>query len=330
MITLHRKTRSIRSKSFMLVMGLVVWYCFSTVAFAVQSEEKVVSDKPQHEWLDKPTDQRSDTTSAMLLKRLQETRPFNAVISSRRSRELQAKGVPPQLLPEGTRVVNSVGSIQQDGRWWIFQPRDNDQGQALRVLPCEWLEVMIRSGQGSAEPLLFSISVEITEFSGHNYVLVRSVLRIEPQQPDQATVPSKADVQINAPLDDVVAVLRNVNPQEQLLTPPSPPLPSMPPFAATSLPSVRPEGTPVIRRPGRLIEESPWWTFVLETSSHKQEQLPLKLLPNRNVELMIETISHGAEGVVFLVSGQLTLFNGENYLFPQAVTRQIDIGNLRK
>jgi len=178
--------------------------------------------------------------------------------------------------------------------------------------------------------LLFSISGEVTEFSGRNYVLVRSVLRIEPQQPVQTAAPSKADVQINAPLDDVVAVLRNVNPQEQLLTPPSPPLPSMPQFAATALTSVRPEGTPVIRRPGRLIEEAPWWTFVLETSSHKQDQLPLKLLPNRNVELMIETISHGVEGVVFLVSGQLTLFNGENYLFPQAVTRQIDIGNLRK
>jgi hypothetical protein len=33
---------------------------------------------------------------------------------------------------------------------------------------------------------------------------------------------------------------------------------------------------------------------------------------------------------VFIVSGEVTVFAGENYLLPRAARRRIDSGNLRK
>ncbi len=331
----HPIARSMRSTRSMLLVVLAMLIYHPAQAMSQQPQgqpAKSPQTQPEvkRDWFDKPSGNHTDTTSAALLQKLQETRPFNAIISSKRSRELQAKGIPKPLLPEGTSLIERVGSIRQQGAWWLFQPTDDESAELLRILPSEWLEVMIRSGVGSAEPLLFSLSGEVTEFSGSNYVLVRSVSRVESQKIAPSPTPADVEVATDAPIDDVVKRLRNINPEQRLLAPPVATVPSMPKFVAPALPSVRPEGTPIVRRPGRLIEESPWWTFVIETSSHDQGQLPLKLLPNRNVELMIENISRGAEGVVFLVSGQLTLYNGENYLHVQAVTRQVDIGNLRK
>ena len=80
----------------------------------------------------------------------------------------------------------------------------------------------------------------------------------------------------------------------------------------------------------------------------------MKLLPNKNVELMVQTLAAGntleegndglesggtlAAGVmptvggaqVFVVSGEVTAFNGENYLLPRVAMRMTDTGNLRK
>jgi len=321
-----------KSTLSMLSIGLALLICqpSQTIAQQQQQEKSAKQTEKKRDWFDQPTGNPGDTTSAALLQKLQATRPFNALISSKRSLALHAKAMPKPLLPEGTRLIERVGSIKLEEGWWLFMPTDDSGEEPMRMLPSEWLEVMIRSGEGEPQPLRFRMSGEVTEFAGRNYILTRSASRVEVPKIAITADPSAVEVAPDAPIDDVVAVLRNINPQQQLLTPSQPAFPPMPKFVAPAQPFIRPEGTPMVRRPGRLIEESPWWTFVLETSSHNQGQLPIKLLPNRNVELMIDSVSHGDAGVVFLVSGQLTLFNGENYLHVQAVTRLLDIGNLRK
>ena len=60
-------------------------------------------------------------------------------------------------------------------------------------------------------------------------------------------------------------------------------------------------------------------------------QPPMKLLPNLNVENMVRAVEEeGQTGLVFLVSGEVTAFLGENYLLPRAALRRIDAGNLRQ
>ncbi len=56
----------------------------------------------------------------------------------------------------------------------------------------------------------------------------------------------------------------------------------------------------------------------------------MKLLPNRNVELMAHALEEAGSDMVFLVSGEVTAFSGENYLLPRVVMRRTDSGNLRK
>ena len=90
------------------------------------------------------------------------------------------------------------------------------------------------------------------------------------------------------------------------------------------------DGSPLIGRPGRLVLDGNWWTFVFESDDENHPELPMKLLPNQNVELMVEASALGANGLVFMVSGEVTAFGGENYLLPRAVMRQVDMGNLRK
>jgi len=45
---------------------------------------------------------------------------------------------------------------------------------------------------------------------------------------------------------------------------------------------------------------------------------------------MVKESQHRSGGVVFTVSGEVTLFEGENYLLPRVTTRRADTGNLRR
>ena len=111
---------------------------------------------------------------------------------------------------------------------------------------------------------------------------------------------------------------------------------------------------------GTATDGGPWWTFVFESDHPDHPELPMKLLPNKNVELMVQTFSagdtpdEGDDGLaaggtltagrmlasgellaaggtqVFVVSGEVTAFRGENYLLPRVAMRMTDTGNLRK
>ena len=49
-----------------------------------------------------------------------------------------------------------------------------------------------------------------------------------------------------------------------------------------------------------------------------------------DTQLMVEALAQGATGLVFLVSGEVTSFNGRNYLLPRVARRRFVDGNLRK
>ena len=100
-------------------------------------------------------------------------------------------------------------------------------------------------------------------------------------------------------------------------------------FASVSAASLRPEGLTLVNRPGRVFREGAWWVFAFESDHPEHPEPPMKLLASRGVELMAQTAERGERGLVFLVSGEVTVFEGENYLLPTLVTRRIELGNLR-
>lgn len=88
------------------------------------------------------------------------------------------------------------------------------------------------------------------------------------------------------------------------------------------------EGTPIIDRSGRLVEAGGRWTFVFDGST---EEPPIELLPNLMLERMIYQAASDRDGTVFIVQhGEVTEFQGRNYLLVRTVTARMPDRNLTK
>lgn len=254
-----------------------------------------------------------------------------------------------KLLPEGSSIVSRTGWVTRDKDDWRFQFDPADEGDpSIRLLPNTDLEVMVRTSQAAPQPVMFLISGDVTAYEEENYLLVRFVRRAGAatsnsdagsaaiaQPVTSAAAPGADDgasanpgATSEASADDVLAIMQAQAPTEAVLTPES------------TLPAERlkwdigsakwPEGAAIIARPGRLVREGDWWTFVFESDDPDHPEPPLRLLWSASVEMMIQTAQHGERGLVFLVSGEVTAFGGQNYLLPTLVTRRIDMGNLSK
>lgn len=91
-----------------------------------------------------------------------------------------------------------------------------------------------------------------------------------------------------------------------------------------------PDGARMVDRSGRVLREGEWWIFSFEPDSTGVADLPMKLLPNRSLERMVRESRGGADSVIFIVSGEVTEFRGENFLLPRKVLRKRNFGNLKK
>ena len=292
--------------------------------------------------------QSANTTAEDVLEALQKKRPVNPVIEP--ASVLALKGVPIKqpLWPEGAYWVQRSGRLARDGRWWTFVPDDEPQAGPIKLLPNATLEAMVRSNKGLARPLRFAVSGELTVFQDENYLLPRFATRATDQRPKavsgqdhdrgvsrQGGVNSGATEEgeamaTDAPVDEVLARLRERRPSEELISAAAPPRPARVDRVATVGWTMMPDGSPLVERPGRIIADGAWWTFVFESDHPEHPEPPMKLLPNQNVELMVEASTRGQAGLVFIVSGEVTVFYGENHLLPRAARLRIDSGNLRK
>ena len=98
------------------------------------------------------------------------------------------------------------------------------------------------------------------------------------------------------------------------------------------LPAARkllPDGSRLVDRPGRLTREGNRLLFSFEGRGQGEPEMPVQLLPNRLLEDM-EIVSAGAtRPIVFVVSGEVTEYRGENYLLIQKLLVRPTLGNLR-
>ncbi|MHC4066963.1 MAG: hypothetical protein ACYSUI_21000 [Planctomycetota bacterium] len=91
-----------------------------------------------------------------------------------------------------------------------------------------------------------------------------------------------------------------------------------------------PDGSMLFDRTGRITQEGHWWVFLFESDNDSYPEPPMKLLPNRTLERMVRESRGGLDPVLFIVTGEVTDFRGENYLLPRKVLRKRDLGNLKK
>ena len=114
--------------------------------------------------------------------------------------------------------------------------------------------------------------------------------------------------------EDVLAELQKKRPLNEVIPPAS---------AAARGPAkvarrILPDGSSLIDRRGRLEYRPPWWVFLDESESVEQ---PLKLLAGAILEKMVRTTIGTDASVSFIVSGELTVYRGENYFLPRVAMR---------
>jgi len=289
------------------------------------------------------------STAEDVLRALRELRPTSVLIRPESARSGARREARDPLFPEGWSMVDTAGRLVRGDLEWLFLPERVEGPPAFKLLENAVLEGMVRMSGGAASEVRFVVSGEVTVFNGANYLLPRLALRAEgraaeppgtaPQnRPPQAKVEGAGSTghaaseragRDDPSAEDVLAILQQETPER-----------SMVPVAETTRGearrdgprasrSLRPDGAPLVDRPGRLISDGGSWTFTLEADSPQYPEPPLKLLPNRNLELMIEAAAQGRDGLVFVVSGEITAFEGENYVLARTVMRRIDSGNLR-
>jgi len=270
-------------------------------------------------------------TAEDVLRALQRQRPLNEVIPSA---SLAAKPDPSTvrtLRPEGSTIVELGGALVQEGATWLLQPACAGC-TPLEILPNTQLEMMVRTMQGASEPISFIVSGEITVFENGNFLLAKYAARGAPviEPPPVRSKDSPEQLPTNASAEDVLARLQTQKPEQDELPRASVKSALDRNRAKVDSQSLLLDGSPLVNLPGRLVREGSWWTLAFESDRPGAAEPPIRLLPNQALEMMIRTSKNGSIGLVLIVSGEATLYNGENYLMIRSVTRRMDLGNLHR
>ena len=278
------------------------------------------------------SDRDEPMTAADLLKELQRQRPPNEVIAPVGSTLDDLRAVRTVLFPEGATLVESAGRLEYEPPWWVFHELGAEPARVMKMLPNIHLERMVRTTLGAEGAVRFTVSGEFTVYRGENFLLptfaVRLLEALEPSAVDAPTAtPEK--VSIDASTEDVYNVLRGLEPPGSLrqesdwagdVAHPGAPRPGVPRLLGDAS---------LVARPGRIVREGDWWTFVFESDHPDHAELPIRILPNMNLDLMIEAAEFEQAGLVYIVSGDVTAFGSENFLLPRIAMRRVDTGNLR-
>ena len=74
----------------------------------------------------------------------------------------------------------------------------------------------------------------------------------------------------------------------------------------------------MVERAGRLEPGDDFWRFVFDPADGDP---PVKLLPNAALEVLVRTARGTADPLWFVVFGEMTVFEDENYLFVRMAKR---------
>jgi hypothetical protein len=91
-----------------------------------------------------------------------------------------------------------------------------------------------------------------------------------------------------------------------------------------------PDGFFLVDRVGRVVRDGEWYVFVYEGYNESHPEPPVKLLPNQLLERMVIESAGGTNNTVFIVSGEVTEFQNENFLLLRKLLRRRNLGNLEK
>ena len=97
-------------------------------------------------------------------------------------------------------------------------------------------------------------------------------------------------------------------------------------------PKLRREGEFVIARRGRIVRapDAQFFMFVFEADAPDSQEPPMMILPCSLLESIESIIQQRGDEVVFILSGQITLYRGANYILPTMMKVAVDTNNVGK
>lgn len=100
----------------------------------------------------------------------------------------------------------------------------------------------------------------------------------------------------------------------------------------TKQPKLRREGEFVIARRGRIVRapDAQYFMFVFEADAPDSAEPPMMILPCSLLESIESIIQQRGDEVVFILTGQITLYRGANYILPTMMKVAVDTKNVGK
>lgn len=300
-----------------------------TIPAARAQNAEPASEAPPVEPADaRPARASSRASAEEVLRELRRRRPANEIIPSVRHGENDPKSAAAKLLPEGWTVVDELGQITRGEKGWTFKPQ-REEFPDLPLLQNATLELVVRTVTASPRALTFKVSGHHTVFEGENHLFLRAARR--PTDGDVEQAPSPPDP-AREPLtaEEVLEKMKRAAPEDELVN-----------FEADRRTSrilaesatgrvLIPDGTPLTRRPGRIVPDHTGWVFTPESDHPDHPEASLTLLPCAHTERMIDIYQRDDAGLVFIVSGEITQYRGDNYLLPSMAVQRVGYTNFRK
>lgn len=271
-------------------------------------------------------------------------------------------------LPEGYVIAARQARITRDKDWYLAHlaptPRLPD-APPLRILPNRRLTTIEGVLAEARAPLMFVVTGHVTEFQGVNYILIENLAEVSATRPahgagtkgpvsgsrgediGSASRPAGPEAAASAPAnaaplspEQVIRQLMQDRPRKAVVLPDEPPVSAATtrkaPTNADSGESGAtkdgpewPEETLLADRNGRVVAGQNWWTFVFEDPGQAPQSKPVRVLPNRLLERAVALSEGGEKGIVFNISGVVTVHRGQNYLLLRRLVVRRDLGNLR-
>lgn len=158
----------------------------------------------------------------------------------------------------------------------------------------------------------------------------------EPNTTDPQTRPASREIVDRLPPESPASPFGAPRPSAPAVLPSTPGQPKAPAGVVSPVsPNIkeRPviaEGRWISVRPGRLIKMQGAWAFAFESKSTEHSDPPLPLLPCQQLELMEAEAVEGQRSPVFVVTGEITEYHGQNYLLPRIVQVRRGSSNLER
>lgn len=106
-------------------------------------------------------------------------RPIRGQVTTRPANPVAAEQEQQDLLPDGY-PVKRTGRLVYDGTWWTLAVegvgQETSPDKPIRLLPNRLLETMEATSVGGSRPMLFTVTGQVTEYRGTNYLLVVNVM----------------------------------------------------------------------------------------------------------------------------------------------------------